>query len=252
MSRRNALSIACGVAAAVLLRHDTLEVDAAPAFTNAYVTQSGLKFVDFEEGKGPRPKWGDIIRIQYVAYTISPDGNSLVKEDSSYGRNRDEGFFIHHGNGEMVLGLEEALHSMAVGGRRRAIIPPDLAYNDIDLGPVPPAAWTRRKFSQHLSNGDGTVVFDIELLSVAPDPDDRGYYDDLTPDDDELVELADNAAREYADKLRELGLPPPDPDAPTSPYLAGDEEAYPYSPYVTPGLPRDNEKPEPGNIIMGR
>lgn len=256
LSRRESLAVGCAAACGVLLRSrearaaDASEASGAAtsagegaepsanASQNGYLTRSGLKYIDFVEGQGERPRWGDYVRIQYVAYTVSPDGSALQKEDTSYGRREGAGFLIHHGNGEMVLGLEEALHSMAVGGRRRAIVPADLAYNDIDLGPVPAATWRRRRFAQHLSESDGTVVFDIELLAVERDPDNRGFYDDQVPDDSELIEMAEKSRLEYAEKVKKAGLEAPDPDKEYAPYLLGDERAYPFSPYVAPGLPR--------------
>lgn len=166
---------------------DERESKDAPALTG-FQSRSGLKYFDFSSGDGPTPKWGDFINIQYVAYTISPSGESLVQQDSSYDLGRD-GYLVHHGNGQLILGLEEALHSMSVGGRRRAIIPRNLAYFKSDLGPVPSRDSSRRKFSRALSQGDGTVVFDIEVLKIYKDPDDRGYYNDLTPTEDEVRAL---------------------------------------------------------------
>lgn len=184
--------------------------------TTGVLTRSGLKYIDFVSGSGTRPRWGDFVRIQYVAYTITPDGSALRKEHSTYSSN--DAYLIHHGNGEMVLGLEEALHSMSVGGRRRVIVPPQLAYNDIDLGPVPPADWKRRRFARHLAEGDGTVVFDVEMLDVFKDPDDRGFYKDETPTDEELEQVAVKAREEYAEELKKLGMEAPDPNVPIAEY----------------------------------
>lgn len=149
-----------------------------------FQSRTGLKYFDFVRGEGPTPAWGDIVNIHYVAYTISPSGDALVKQDSSY--DNKHSYLLHHGNGEQILGLEEAIHSMSVGGKRRAIMPHDLAYFKADLGPVPLFDFSRRKFSKALQEGDGTVVFDIELLKITKDPDDRGYYSDLTPTEDQV------------------------------------------------------------------
>lgn len=153
-----------------------------------FMTRTGLKYFDFEIGEGPTPNWGDMVNIKYVAYTISASGDALVKHDSSdsYGKN---GYLIHHGNGEQILGLEEAIHSMGAGGRRRAIIPPSLAYSQSNLGPVPASDRKRRKFSTALLEGDGTVVFDVEVTRIWKDPEDRGYYSDLTPTPEEMLQI---------------------------------------------------------------
>ena len=78
---------------------------------------------------------------------------------------------------------------MQVGGKRRIVVPPKLAYVQDGLGPVPPADWVRRKIAKRLKEGTGIMVFDLELLNVWKDQNDRGYYSDLTPNPDEFMEL---------------------------------------------------------------
>jgi len=244
ISRRSALFLLGGTLTTAVFGKKSVSAAESPKEASpesGFQTRSGLKYIDFDVGTGDRPKWGEYVRIHYVMYSISKDGLSLQKEDGTYGKMKD-GYLIHHGNGEMILGLEEAVHSMNVGGRRRAIIPPLLAYIDSDLGPVPAVTRDRNRFSERLSDGDGTVVMDIELLGTMPDPDDRGFYDDLQPTDGEIIEMAAKSRQEYADKLRAAGLTPPDPDTPVTPYELPDKRAYPYSPYATPGLPRPDMK----------
>ena len=161
---------------------------------NGYLTKSGLKYFDFAIGEGPTPIWGDVVNIQYVAYTVSPSGDSLVKQDSSYDRGND-GYLIHHGNGEMILGLEEALHSMSVGGRRRCIIPRKLAYWKEGFAPIPDSERKRKTFSKALKENEGTVVFDIELRSIAKG-DNYGYYSDLVPTEEEVMQMFKNTQQE--------------------------------------------------------
>lgn len=177
-----------GAIALRLIVSDTPTVEAAinpirsssPAPVSGFLTRSGIKFFDFERGEGPTPKWGDFVNIQYVAYTLTPEGDELVKQDSSYSFG-DEGYLVHHGNGQLILGLEEMIHSMRAGGKRRAIIPSSMAYTTIDLGPVPAWDFKRRRFAQALKQTGGTVVFDIEVRQITEDPDSKAYYTDLTP-----------------------------------------------------------------------
>ena len=51
----------------------------------------------------------------------------------------------------VIAGWQRGVPGMKVGGARRLIIPPDLAYGSAGSGPVPPNA---------------TLVFDINLLAV--------------------------------------------------------------------------------------
>ncbi|EOD04444.1 hypothetical protein EMIHUDRAFT_60569, partial [Emiliania huxleyi CCMP1516] len=87
-------------------------------------TASGLRYFDFAEGSGAPPRFGQLIRFHYVGYTATDD--SLEPFDSSYERRTP--YFTKHGNGFTVQGLEEALHTMRPGGRRRVILPPKLSY----------------------------------------------------------------------------------------------------------------------------
>lgn len=190
-SRRTAIAVLLSLPLTpVLADEEKKEAPEEQRPLTGFQTLSGLKFFDFTRGEGPTPQWGDILNIHYVLYTISPSGDALVKQDSTYDRGKD-GYVIHHGNGEHVLGLEEALHTMSVGGRRRAIVPLKLGYSKNGFAPIPPSFRRRKAFIDAINEGDGTVVFDIELRNIEKDPDDRGYYTDLTPTDEELLKIVE-------------------------------------------------------------
>ncbi|PXF43700.1 Peptidyl-prolyl cis-trans isomerase FKBP17-1, chloroplastic [Gracilariopsis chorda] len=190
-SRRAALAFLLSLPLTPVLADDEIENrrDEDRPLTG-FQTISGLKFFDFTRGEGPTPQWGDILNIQYVLYTVSPSGDALVKHDSTYDRGK-HGYLIHHGNGEHILGLEEALHTMSVGGRRRAIVPLKIGYSKNGFAPIPPSFQRRKEFIDAINDGDGTVVFDIELRTIKKDPDDRGYYTDITPTDEELLRIVE-------------------------------------------------------------
>ncbi|GAB0488843.1 hypothetical protein MMPV_000054 [Pyropia vietnamensis] len=168
----------------------------------------GLRYFDFRVGSGDRaPAWGDLLTVSYVLYTVSPSGDRLDVADSTYARNQK--MLIHHGNGQTILGVEEALHGMRVGGRRRVVIPPALGYTNAGLGPVPPQTMKRRALNKALNEGNGLVVIDLELVSMRPDPDDTGLYTDLTPTPAELEAIWEEARAETAAARAKAEAPPP-------------------------------------------
>lgn len=216
LSRRQVLVALSGVITSLLVKSTRTradETDNETSETNnnkmpkGHMTESGLRYFDFKEGEGSTPQWGNLVQFHYTLYTVSKVGGDLVKGDSTY--DRGDPYLIHHGNGTTIFGIEEALHSMKVGGRRRIIVPPKLAYVQDGLGPVPPREFKRQDIAKRLSEGGGILVFDLELTKVMEDPNDRGYYQDLTPTPDELLQMFD----EIRAKKRAAGLISGDDDS---------------------------------------
>ncbi len=152
-----------------------------------YTTKSGLKYIELREGTGPSPKYGNFVSISYKGYIKLPGGKSTNSKLQEY--DSDPSYLIKHGNGRIIPGLDEGLHTMKVGGKRRIIIPPKLGYVGPGvLGPIPEGPIGRFKLNKLLDEmievRGGNVVFDVELRSVVEDEADQGYYEDqsLTPE----------------------------------------------------------------------
>lgn len=108
-------------------------------------TKTGLQYVDIKVGEGTLPKLGDTVVVHYTGWL-----ENGTKFDSSV--DRGEPFSFPIGMGRVILGWDEGVSTMRVGGVRKLIIPPDLGYGARGAGGVIPP--------------NATLIFEVELLEI--------------------------------------------------------------------------------------
>lgn len=100
---------------------------------------------DLQEGEGATAKAGDVLTVHYLG-TLH-DGTRF---DSSH--DRGEPFAFRLGEGNVIVGWDQGLIGMRVGGHRRLTIPPEEGYGAAGApGVIPPHS---------------TLVFEVELLAI--------------------------------------------------------------------------------------
>lgn len=164
-----------------------------PALAGKDVTvfklKSGLQFIDLTEGTGNSPQYGELVSIKYTAYLKLPNKPDKQKFDTDV-------FLLKHGNGRLIAGLDEGLHTMKVGGTRRIIIPPKLGFVETGLGPVPQSPFARlqlnRLLEEMITVRGGNLIYDVEMVRIIPDEADQGYYQDESLTEEQFNALRDN------------------------------------------------------------
>lgn len=112
------------------------------------VMSAGTRATDTVEGNGDVAEPGRMVAVHYTGWTWS-QGLKGKQFDSSRGK---QPFIFTLGTGEVILGWDEGLVGMKVGGKRTLIVPAVAAYGDAGAGSdIPPGA---------------TLMFEVELLGV--------------------------------------------------------------------------------------
>ena len=83
-----------------------------------------LQITDVWEGDGAVAKAGDTVEVHYVGVAYST-GEEF---DASWNQGAPLQFQL--GVGQVIAGWDQGVQGMKVGGRRKLVIPPSLAYGD--------------------------------------------------------------------------------------------------------------------------
>lgn len=113
---------------------------------------SGLKYYDISVGTGPEAKEGSRVAVHFdakwrgITFVTSRQGIGVTGGTPL-------GFDVGAapGAGGTLKGLDVGVRGMRVGGQRRLLVPPNLAYGKKGYGEIPP---------------DATLEIDVQLLSI--------------------------------------------------------------------------------------
>ncbi len=105
-------------------------------------TASGLKYADLVVGTGASPAPTDLVTVHYTG---------TLENGTVFDASRQHGGPVSFPLNKVIKGWTEGVGSMKVGGVRKLVIPPDLAYGPAGRPGIPP---------------NSTLVFDIELLNI--------------------------------------------------------------------------------------
>ncbi|HVK38129.1 MAG TPA: FKBP-type peptidyl-prolyl cis-trans isomerase [Candidatus Kapabacteria bacterium] len=178
--RRGALCVAMLAALASMATLSSCSSSQSAVRTyDTVTTMSGLRYIDVVPGTGPMVETGNTVTVDYAGYLLDgtlfdtsieevarqhdPSGRPFpdASGDATARRWFDRGGYpfqafevTNVGRANVIRGWNEGLTTnMRVGGHRRLIIPPDLAYGDAGAGSIPP---------------NSTLVFDVYLRTATP------------------------------------------------------------------------------------
>ena len=138
-------------AEAVIVAVDSTATDQDAALANAIVEASNslgrvekLIVQDVAVGTGRTVREGDTVTLHYVG---------MVKDGAQFNNTYTTGipYTFTVGTREVIEGWDRGVVGMQEGGRRILVIPASMAYQNREVGPVPPNA---------------TLIFALELLSI--------------------------------------------------------------------------------------
>lgn len=108
---------------------------------------------DLVRGIGDEALPGMVIVVHYTGWLYDAAGSEQRGRQFDSSRERGQPFSFHLGGGRVIRGWEQGIPGMKVGGTRRLVIPPALAYGERGAGNgVIPA--------------NATLMFEVELLAV--------------------------------------------------------------------------------------
>jgi peptidylprolyl isomerase len=121
-----------------------------PPAEGKVVEQYTMRYIEVAVGTGKLAEPGKVYFVHYTGWLY--DGTQF---DTS--RNKPEPLNFEQGKRKVIPGWDAGFEGMRVGGKRRFLIPYQLAYGEKGRGKIPPKA---------------DLIFDVELMDVKDPPPD--------------------------------------------------------------------------------
>lgn len=114
-------------------------------FPDAKKSNTGIRYIEIEQGSGETAKRGDVVSMLYIGRFIN--GDSFDQRIDP-----EKPFQFRLGRGKVIQGWDQIIQLMRPGDKWLVIIPPELAYGTHGQPPrIPP---------------NTTLVFTMHLLSI--------------------------------------------------------------------------------------
>ncbi|HEY85114.1 MAG TPA: FKBP-type peptidyl-prolyl cis-trans isomerase [Chloroflexi bacterium] len=110
-------------------------------------TDSGLQYMIVEEGDGPAPEEGEVVKVHFIARLADS-----TEFDNSYTQDKPMAFPL--GQEMIIPGWDEGIALLKKGDKAKLVIPPELAFGSTGAGGVIPP--------------DATLYFEVELVDILP------------------------------------------------------------------------------------
>ena len=104
-----------------------------------------VAITELQPGTGAPAVKGERVVVHYAAHLAAGP-----RIDSTRDRGKPAEFVL--GRGAIIAGLDQGVIGMRPGGKRRLVVPPELAYGKRGVGPVIPP--------------DSELTYDVELVAV--------------------------------------------------------------------------------------
>ena len=112
-----------------------------------------MEITDIVVGTGPAAAAGSYVNVHYTGWIYDPSQPEAKGRQFDTSRDRGRVFGFSLGARQVIAGWDQGVEGMRVGGVRRLVIPPQLAYGERGAG-------------GGVIPRNATLVFEVELVDL--------------------------------------------------------------------------------------